>query len=125
MRSAKLIHQSTAALDPGNIYTSSAYEKTKRQYNERMHQLRASNASHRAPGGGSRSRGRFRRGKFELQPQVRSQREQAFNSYGLSRRPPLDHQALLEKYGSRENLNIYSKKKKLSRKKYIRAEYHY
>ena len=41
----KMIHQSQATLDAGNIYTSSAYEKTKKQYNERMSRLRNSNIS--------------------------------------------------------------------------------
>lgn len=128
----KYIHQSQAALDPGNIYTSTAYEKTRKQYFERMNRLRNSNISNhmemspRLRGVDSRRRmEQYEYGQeFELQPKVRSQREQVYGTYGVSSRSRLDPQVLLDKYRFRENLNIYSKKGKHSTREYRHTEYH-
>ena len=127
----KMIHQSQATLDAGNIYTSSAYEKTKKQYNERMSRLRNSNISNQINMSPQmkkkRSNARFYQQEygqeFELQPQIRNERELVYTSYGLPSRPRLDHEALLQKYGSRDNLNIYGKAR--GKKKYRHTEYPY
>ena len=133
MYSNKYIHQSQATLDPGNIYTSTAYEKTKKQYNERMNRLRTSNISNQISNSPGLRQTNSRSGfyqqeyghEFELQPKVTSQREQIYGTYGVPNRPKVNHQALMEKYGSRENLNIYSQKRRVSKKKYRHTEYHY
>jgi hypothetical protein len=121
-------------LDGGNIYTSTAYEKTKQQYNERMSRLRNSNVSNQinmSPKMRKKtSNARFYQEEygqeFELQPRMRSEREQVYANYGISSRPRLDHQALLQKYGSRDNLNIYNRKGgRVKKKKYQHTEYQY
>ena len=48
--------------------------------------------------------------EFEIQPRMDEQ-EAVYNSYGIVSRPRVNQKALLEKYGSRENLNIYSRNK--------------
>ena len=134
IRKRMFVHQSQATLDSGNIYTSSAYEKTKQQYNERMSRLRNSNVSNHinmSPKMRKKtSNARFYEDEygqeFELQPRVRNEREHVYASYGISSKPRLDHQALLQKYGSREKLNIYKRQgARVKKKKYKHTEYQY
>lgn len=128
MQRTKFVHQSQANLEGMNIYTSNAYEQTKKQYNERMSRLRNSAVSNQIEASPKMrkkaSKARMYQdeygAEFELQPRVRGKKLKKFAS---GRR--LNQQALLEKYGSRDNLNIYSRKKFRPKARYTREEYQY
>ena len=61
--------------------------------------------------------------EFELQPRMEREQEAVYDSYGIVSRPRLDQNALLNKYGSRENLNIY-RRNQGKKKRFKQAEYH-
>ena len=63
--------------------------------------------------------------EFEIQPRMDEEHQEIYNSYGLVNRPRLDQKALLEKYGSREHLNIYGRKDNGRKQNYRHVEYHY